>query len=136
MKNFIRYCLCLYIGFSIVIVGSGSSIVHFCCSECAHAGISHILSGECEHIHHHDHKHNAACHHHGHCQIIKYQIAQTTIDSDNSTHITPHSAEIILPYVMPESETASQNTSIAHTLCDSSPQRNTCVQTDFCILLL
>lgn len=77
--------MCLF----FLLAGTGINAVHYCCSDCRHAGIEHLAEGNCCDVHHectnphHHHEHDAAdgeCHHHhSHCWIKHLQVELTTL---------------------------------------------------------
>ena len=95
MKRLVTYCLSLYLSLFVMIAGSGVSLVHYCCKDCARQGIGHIVNGTCEQLHHKNHKHNALCHHSDHCRLIHYTIAKMLLDGQNDMQQAPQVLQML-----------------------------------------
>lgn len=81
MLKFLKYCCTTYLLIFFLLAGTGINMVHYCCDECRHAGLEHIVEHKCDAIHHHDHHHDCTCHHHGTCQFKHYMVSQAIIDA-------------------------------------------------------
>ncbi len=56
--------------------GAGMNNIRYCCAECRHAGIEHILDHSCDRIHHHTPLHSQDCCHHGDgCTFTRLQVS-------------------------------------------------------------
>ncbi len=50
--------------------------VRYCCDDCRHAGIEHVLNHSCDHIHHHAPHHDQdGCHHGDGCTFTRLQVS-------------------------------------------------------------
>lgn len=50
--------------------------IRYCCAECRHAGIEHILDHSCDQVHHHTPLHSQDCCHHGDgCTFTRLQVS-------------------------------------------------------------
>lgn len=81
MRKLLTYCFTAYLLVFFLMAGTGISLVHYCCDECRHAGLEHIVEHKCDAVHHHDHHHDCTCLHHDACHYLHYAVSQTTIDA-------------------------------------------------------
>ena len=52
------------------------NLVRYCCDECRHAGIEHVLTHSCDRVHHHNPLHSQdGCHHGDGCAFTRLQVS-------------------------------------------------------------
>ena len=85
MRKPLTYIFVVYLSLFIAMAGSGFNLAYFCCTDCMAHGMSHLLRGDCETIHHHHHQHDATCRHHGNCHLLYYDVDEVVTPD---THLT------------------------------------------------
>ncbi len=87
MKQWLVHSVAIVLAVCFVWAGSGVNAVRYCCDDCRHAGMEHVLNHSCDKVHHHDdytshgEKHRTplhsqdCCHHGDGCTFTRLQIS-------------------------------------------------------------
>lgn len=87
MKQWLANSVAIVLAVCFVWAGSGVNAVRYCCSECRHAGIEHVLNHSCDRVHHHgdqtshsDSRHASQhnprhCHHGDGCTFTRLEVS-------------------------------------------------------------
>ena len=76
MKQWLANSVAIVLAGCFVWAGSGMNLVRYCCDECRHAGIEHVLNHSCDKVHHHTPHHDQDyCHHGDGCTVTRLEVS-------------------------------------------------------------
>ena len=126
MRQWWLHSIAIVLAVCFVWAGSGMNYVHYCCEDCRHAGIEHVLQHSCNSVHHHTPCHSAECCHHGNgCTFQRLEVSDGGISA--AVHVpavmvtdvwllAEMDMSVVLPQVVSATENRYENTGVANPL--------------------